>query len=422
MVAAVEKRLNHPNPYAVVMVLLIVSRFMTEVVNTFVFAKSNQLWALGAIVAIAFLAWPVLLLNARRESKIFLNYLPIFAYLIMMFLHTKWGHKFSMKATFSELIVWFTFIFTVELCSRDDHVARMVQFTIILLVKVMVVIGVAQLLFCFVQFRSLNPILVLDARPSRSIFAHTNVTMIVLLPFLFYFIKQRSYFWIAMTMITCIGTGTRSPFFAAACLSPLVFLSFFRIPILFRHVLLTIGFVIVAYTVLLYMNSGGAEYTSFDQHDDRLSTGTLKWRVDHWRDYLRDDDPYAFWLGRTVGEADLWTGRQKYVPEYLPHNDYLKIYFDHGVIGLAVFTTLILYMLLLICRSLTTENDFVLLAFLLICCFFITDNFLYSTMPMWVYMFIGSYLARPSQDMGEIRAAAEAAASASETAEGEELS
>jgi O-antigen ligase len=86
--------------------------------------------------------------------------------------------------------------------------------------------------------------------------------------------------------------------------------------------------------------------------------------------------------------------------ELLPHNDYLRLFYDTGALGLLVYLNMLAFVLRLVMRSTTTENDFSLLAFLLIACFCITDNFIYFTMPMFVYVFLGSYAHRPAAAVG----------------------
>jgi hypothetical protein len=52
-------------------------------------------------------------------------------------------------------------------------------------------------------------------------------------------------------------------------------------------------------------------------------------------------------------------------------------------------------------RSAAPAHDFVLLAYLMIGCFYVTDNFIYTTIESLLYIFVGSFLARPSAPRGQ---------------------
>jgi O-antigen ligase len=84
----------------------------------------------------------------------------------------------------------------------------------------------------------------------------------------------------------------------------------------------------------------------------------------------------------------------------LPHNDYLRTYYDLGIAGLLVTGLLIAFMIRLLMRSAGAEADFILLAYLVITCFRFTDNFMYVTIPVWIYMFMGSFALRPAAGGG----------------------
>lgn len=330
---------------------------------------------------------------SRHKGKLLARFLPVLAYLSFLLVRTPFSNFYSMKCLFSELIVWFCFIFTAEVCSRNFSAAEKLRATVLWSVKIILLIAVGQLLLAFASAGSLNPSVVLDFRPVQGIFVHPSIYLIVTLPFLFFFIKQRSYFWLFLTILTCVGTGTRSPFLATLCMSILVFKSACRKQIKPIDIAITLLILTVAYSLLINSNSYGWEYENVDS---RMTFGTLQWRVDYWRNLLADNDFFSVSLGHGLGSADLFgSGPLSESPIVFPHNDYLRVYYDIGLIGLVILLNLQFFMLRFIMRSITKDNDFIILMYLLIICFGVTDNFLFATHSVWLYMFIATFLTSP---------------------------
>lgn len=383
---------RHRNIYAIVLLGLLLSRFASMVVAVKV-EGANPAWSLFAVACLGGLAWPLLVMRTRRESNIFLDYFPIFLYLLYLPLRINLGFQQSLKCVLTEFIVWFSFIFTIEVCSRDPRASALLQKCVVWFAKAMVLVGIAQFAAFLARVGTLNAnILNVEARPVHGVFSHENVFLILILPFAFYFFKRRAYVWVALTLFACLGTGARSPVFAACCLFILIGCSVFRIRITWAHLGATFGVIALAYTILISMNSGGFDWR---MEESRGNTSTLRWRVDHWRNYLQDTDGTSVLVGHGLGSSyNVVKGRDDKF--YLPHNDYVRIYYERGLVGLAMTVLLFLFVCFLMMRSLSVENDFILITFLIIGCFMITDNFIYSAEVVWIYMFMASFITRPS--------------------------
>ena len=380
--------------YGSILVIFLVSRVASEIINTFVWYRANYLWSLCALWFIGALFPALLVMLARRKGKILVDYLPVLAYLLFLLARTNFSNLYSMKSFFSEFIIWFCFISTVEICTRNPTTSKRLQTAVVWAVKIIVVIGVGQLAFFLIRAGSPSPTAVLELRPVQGIFVHPNIYLVVVLPFSFFFIKQRSYVWTILSILTCVGTGARSPFLAALCIFIPVFKSAFRRPITRVDIGVTFLIIVVTYSILIKLNSYGWDWQNVDS---RMTLGTMQWRVDHWRSFLENNERFSSWFGHGVGSADLFKSASRSDrPSILPHNDYVRIYYDIGFLGLLIFLNLVFFMVRLLMRSITVDNDFILLIYLVIICFYITDNFVYVTHSVWVYMFVASFLTIPS--------------------------
>jgi hypothetical protein len=377
--------------FAVILCVALVSRFVSEIINTLFWDRANYAWSSCSLAAIVLLLWPLLLTLARGEGNIFKQYFPIFAYMAVLFARVQFDNLYSWKCFFSEFVLWSCFVFTVEVCSHSAHAAAMIQTWLIRVVKAIVLVGLAQLIVFIAAHGTVDPRAILEARPVEGVFVHPNLFLVVILPFLFYFLKQRSWLWFVLTAIACLGTGTRSPFFAALCLFIPILCSAFNRPIGWRHILATLIFIVAAYGILLGRNAATWEYDA----ESRTNLSTLQWRIAFWRQILQEErERPAPWLGHGVGSADRLSA-ESWGEDSLPHNDYLRTYHDLGLAGLLATGLLIVFMVRWLMRSATVAADFILLAYLLIVCFRFTDNFMYVTITLWIYMFLGSY-ARPA--------------------------
>jgi len=389
----INHKVQYRDYYGNILVILSLSRVASEIINTFLWDRANYLWSLCTLPLIGALSWLLITLTLR-EGKILVSYLPIFAYLSFLLARTNVSNLYSMKCFFSEFIVWFCFIITIGICSRDPYAAKRLQTSVIWAIKIIVLIGVGQLAVFLMRVASPSPTALLELRPVQGIFVHPNIYLVVVLPFSFLFLKQRSYVWTILTILTCLSTGTRSPILAALLMFVLVLKSILRRPITRIDVMVTFLLIVVVYSTLIKLNSYGWHYENIDS---RMSYGTLQWRVDYWRNFLEKNEGLSSWVGHGVGSADLFESvLGSKGPTMLPHNDYLRICYDIGFVGLLIFLNLVFFMVRLLMRSITVDNDFILLSYLVIICFYITDNFVYATHSVWIYMFVASFLIRPS--------------------------
>jgi O-antigen ligase len=378
--------------YGSILWILLLSRIASEILNNFVWHRANYLWSLCALACIGALFWPLLTTASRHEGNFLVDYIPILAYLFFLLTRIKFYNVYSLKCFFSEFIVWFCFIFSIEIFSRDTHSARRVRTSVIWLVKIIVLIGVGQFALFIMRGGSLNPIVLFESRSVYGIFAHQNIFLVTILPFLFYFIKQRSYLWIVLTMLTCVATGTRSAFLGAICIFLLILKSTLKRPIKRIDIGVSFIIIIIVYSIMISMNSQIIEY---DNYHSRFNMASLQWRIDYWRNFLVINHDFSSWFGHGVGSADLF-GSSSTESLINPHNDYLRIYYDTGLLGLFLFLNLLFFMLRLLLRSTTVDNDFVLLAYIVIITCYFTDNLIYFTHSLWLYMFIASFIISPS--------------------------
>ena len=391
--------IRYRDSYGSILWILLLSRVASEILNTFVWYRANYLWSLCALACIGLLLWPLLTMLARREGNFLVDYIPILAYLFFLLVRTKFSNFYSMKCFFSEFIVWFCFIFSLEIFSRDPHAAKRVSTSVIWLVKIIVLIGLGQFALFLVRGGSLSPIVLFESRSVHGIFAHQNIFLVTILPFLFYFIKQRSYLWIVLAILTCVATGTRSAFLGTLCTFMLILKSALKRPITRVDIGVSFIIIIIVYSVMINLNSQIIEY---DNYRSRFNFASLQWRIDYWRNFLVYNHDFSSWFGHGVGSADLFDSASTR-PLINPHNDYLRIYYDTGFLGLFLFLNLLFFMLRLLMRSTNVDNDFVLLAYIVIIACCITDNIIYFTHSVWIYMFIASSIIPSSLHTEEKR-------------------
>ena len=373
--------------------LLLVTRFLSECVNTFIWDKANQFWSILTLATIFLALWPYLMIISRGRIHLLWTYSPVMVYLIYLSSRTSFVDMYSLKCFLSELIIWFFFVFTIEVLSMDSLGQEIVRRCVLWIIKIIVIVGVVQLTIFLVTDGSVISILSEKIRPLKGIFVYSSVYIVTILPFIYVFIKQRSWLWGFLTLATSLATGTRGPFLAFACILFLTFKSAFRWQIRWRHVAFTILLIILSYSILIEMNSHGAEYPGADS---RLTFQTLKWRVDFWKNFLRADS-VTFWVGNGVGAADdLATSLNTDMVRYQPHNDYLRVFYDSGILGLFLFINLIFFMLRLLMRSTNSENDFIVIIYLLVISDCITDNFIYYTHSLWLFVFLATFVSRPA--------------------------
>ena len=376
--------------YSLTLTFLLLTRFISEIINSFVWEKANYVWSTLALISIALFSWRFLLSEIYKEKNIFNKYSPIFLYLLYLILRLNLYNIYSLKCFFSEFILWCIFIYTVEISCRDFNTRKIVELWIIRLVKIIVLIGVIQIAVCSFSEHSFNPLYLVQLRPVRGIFAHQNIFLVTMLPFLFYFIKKRLYYWVPLVLISCIGTGTRGPFLALACMSILVLKSISRKKIRWSNIFFTLAVIVFIYSMVILSYSPGT--TAIPQEESRFYASSLQWRIRFWKNFIEASYDFPTFIGNGIGSADNLAADLMNIPLFYPHSDYIRIYYDTGVIGLLFFANLIFFMLRLIKKTTTTDNDFILLSYLIIICFYITDNFIYCTHSIFIYMFIAIFL------------------------------
>lgn len=384
--------------FGIILCFLLLSRVVAEALNTFVWDKTNQVWSVVALGCFGAWLWPLLVMQLKRRSNIFVDYWPVFVYIAFLLTRIRFEEFYSVKCFLSELIVWFIFIFTLEVCSRESKAAEMVRSSVVWVVKIIVAIGLVQLMIFMVRNANFNPSSLIESRPVQGIFIHQSICLIMIMPFFLYFMKYRSYMWLFLILLVSVFTGTRTLFLGTICMFIPIVKSFFKRKIKWVDIILTLLIIFVGYGTLIKMNSYG---WSWENEDTRLSFSTVQWRVHHWKGLLEESSAdLSVLIGKGVGSADFHSDFTK-DRAFPPHNDYLRIYYDLGIVGLLLYINLIIFIIRSLMRSQTPENDFIVLMYMFILCFSITDNFLYHTISVLIYMFLASYMIRPSMHSQE---------------------
>jgi len=377
--------------YSFILTFLIITRFISEVITNFIWNKANYAWSSLALIAIPFLTFLYLLsLKINEEKNIFIKYSPVFVYLVYLLLRVNFYDIYSLKCFLSEFIVWWVFIFTAENTFRDPNARRSVELWIIRLIKAVVLIGMVQILIFSLSKGIYTPLELLSFRPVTGIFAHENIFLIVTLPFTFYFVKKHQYHWVPFILLSCLFTGTRAPFLGLICMSNIILKTVLRKKIVWKDIIFSLAVIGLAYSLLIGNITPGT--TDFSYEKSRLGIGSLQWRVDFWQNFIKVQYDLPTFFGNGVGSADKFGGDLINKPLIYPHSDFIRIFYDTGVIGLIFFLNLIFFMLRMVNRMISTDSDFIMISYMLIVCFYITDNFIYNTHSIFIYMFIAIFL------------------------------
>ncbi len=382
-----ERRNTH------LLLIIILSRAVSELLTTFIWAKTNHVWSLLFLCSIPLILWPTLVTISRRNSNIFVEYLPIILFLSFLLIRTNLTNKYSLKCFFSDFIVWFSYIFIIEICKRDAYSVLKLRKYLIYIAQFNVILGGFQLAASFFTAGFDGLLSAIDARPVTGMFDHPNTYLICILPFSLYFIKRRAYGWLLITLTTCLFTGTRGPFLAILCLFLLFIKFLLNKPINKRDIIFSLLFIILVYSIFIIFNWTDKVYTDWTS---RINLASFWWRVSHWKNFLKYDSTVYFLFGHGVGAADfvLNSVYDATRPDILPHNDYLRLYWDVGIIGVALFLNLIFSVIKMLYRSTNIDNDFILLTYLILICTCIADNLIYFTYPLFIFYFIASFLKK----------------------------
>lgn len=374
------------------LLFIIASRALSEILTTFFWSKANYVWSAMFLVTFPLFIWPYFVIFTRRTGNLFLEHYPIIFFLFYLFIRTDFGNVYAIKCLFSDFIVWTYFIFTIEICKRDARSLEKMRKYIILLAKVVILLGAFQLgVFLLTSDTGGDSNLVVNARPVHGIFDHPSTYLICVFPYFLYFIKNHTYGWIILTFATIVATGTRGPFLASICL----FLPYLKLilnkPITGKDLALSFITVVIVYSLLIVNNSNIIEYSDYTS---RFNFASLQWRISYWREFIQFESIQSVLFGHGVGAADLFlnTSKDSTQPSILPHNDYLRLYWDIGVVGLTLYLNLIVFIVRLLYRSTNRKNSYVLIAYLVVICFGITDNLIYLTYPIFIFTFIAAFI------------------------------
>lgn len=379
--------------YNFIFIFLIITRVVSEIVTIFLWSGANYIWASLALIAMTVLTVLYLLSlgsEVHEERSLLSKYFPIFLYLLYLLVRLRFYDTYSYKCFFSEVIVWWIFIFTTENAFRDPWARKNIELWLIRFIKFVILVGIVQILVCCLSEGSYDPLTIVGLRPVTGIFAHANIYLIITLPFVFYFLKNRTYFWIPLIIVGCVFTGTRAPFLALACIFNIIIKSLLRKKVGWPDVTVSLLTIVVVYALLFKSFTPGE--TKFLYEKSRLSASTLQWRIDFWQNFVAAGYDFPTFFGHGVGAADEYSAVLVDEPLFYPHSDYIRIYYDTGIVGLLLFFNVIFFMLRKIISITTTDNVFVVILYLLLICFYITDNFIYNTHSIFLYMFMAIFL------------------------------
>ena len=270
---------------------ILVTRMAAEAVNTFVWESANWLWAVAALGCMAFLMWPLLALRPPGSGRLFRDNIPILAYLLLSV-----GPGAREPGVLDEVRLCgvyrlFCFAFTIETGSQLPEAMILVRRWSVRLVKFLVVLGLAALWSTWCRA-------ILSVRGSCSVYGrpgasslHPPTYMVVVLPFVFYFLKERDYLWLLLLGVACVATGTRSPLMAAACLAAMpAAKSVLRVRFTWIDLAIAAVVVVAAYWFVLTWT---ASHEVTEDFNSRTSTGSMQWRIAFWQNFLVFDDPNA---------------------------------------------------------------------------------------------------------------------------------
>ena len=208
--------------FFVLLFFILFTRLVSETINTFFWDKANQLWAMAMIGFICFLLFPILVIITKRDTNIVHVYFPIILFLFYMMGRVQYGTTYSLKCAISEVIIWFSFIFTVEVCNRNERIEKIFKKVVIAITKIIVIICFFQLVHYIIKAQQFNPFAIMEARPVKGIYVHQSICLIMLFPFAYVFLKDRSYLWFFLILLVSLFTGSRSTFLGLFLLSFIV--------------------------------------------------------------------------------------------------------------------------------------------------------------------------------------------------------
>ena len=169
--------------------VLVISRCLSEIVNTFAWPSANYVWSCVALAALCLLAAPSLLRLTSGRGNLFWTTCP------SGLTWPCWPHGCnsarpirrsvsSPKSSCGRALFW-----PWRPAPGPERLAAALRRVVLAMVKCMVLLGIGQIFFYLVSTGDFNPIHLLQARPVRGIFMHPNLYLVTVLPFLFCFLR-----------------------------------------------------------------------------------------------------------------------------------------------------------------------------------------------------------------------------------------
>jgi hypothetical protein len=365
--------------------MFVATRFGAEAINTFFWDSANYVWSVGALATIGVVVWPILTVYAKGKRWIRPANLAILFYLLYMLVRTDLTQLYSLKCVLAELIVWVFFVFTVDILNCRQNAANRIRKLIFTLVKCNVIFGLLQMLYFMIANQTIDPRVIFENRPVNGIFVHPSIFLIMILPFIVPFMRMKMHGWALLLLMACLGTGTRSPFLCMILMSWVIFKYIARKTLCWKDMIGTILIIILTYSAIIISNTSPIRF-EYEEADSRFTFGTLQWRIMFWQQFIDNTTGKEILIGHGVGQAD------QFAREGLnPHNDYIRIYFDMGLVGVFLYLCV---MLSLWTRAVAVDSegrDLIFIVLVLMAAFVVTDNFLYVSNRLLLLTFLGTF-------------------------------
>lgn len=198
-----------------------------------------------------------------------------------------------------------------------------------------------------------SPLIVLSTLRFRGYFPHSNhLAYFLLLPLLHFILtKNDDKRWFYVFMLFCISVITKSSGGTATFLAVLMVYFFYERKISLKLLILVIIGAAALIPIIYYSGAYDIFYSKVESVDleqisdkaDRMSfgsEGSLVWRMTYWKvlvdTFLQSSDNSKLLFGE--GVKTLTSGN--YIYSFMvrdPHNDYIRLFIERGIIGAIVF-------------------------------------------------------------------------------------
>src|SRR5690554_1622409 len=178
-----------------------------------------------------------------------------------------------------------------------------------------------------------------------SVLGHANSANLLMAFMVVYFASLRKWAFVAGLLGLMVIVGGRTSLISASIVAVTIFISNFIGPKYLKKLIVyfSLFFGFAFFTFLIFKGAaadwGDSIGLSFIGGDKArlISLNSLKWRVIHWGYYLNDlSIPKQIILGNGAG-AHALVSPPIYGQFYEVHNDFLKIFYDFGLIGFSLF-------------------------------------------------------------------------------------